>query len=605
MVTAPHARKPGAAMSRSFGYLSVLLALGVAGCVGGFLGDDDSPTDPPPGSGTPSGTQGGTTGVPGSPVMPGPGGLIDGTPTSMPGTTPTNMPAACTPGPLSPVPRIVRLTRIQYENSVRDLTGLDVRPAKDLPPDTTLLGFSRNLSLEVGDLVGRVFNEQAASVARQVASAPANIAKVVSCDPKTGDACATTFIADFGKRVFRRPLTDAEKMRYLALFKQGNTVVETGDAFTKGVQVTLEAMLQSPHFLYRFEGSTQKDGAHVVLGSYDIASRLSYMLTNSTPDVMLLAAAEKDELRDVNNVVTQARRLLETPAGKAMIRDFFGQWMQADDWANHADKNAMRYPAWKPTLLPTLLEELQSFAEHTVFTQKKGLATLMTSTSGFVNKATAPIYGVMGTFGDAVTRVDLNPAQRAGILTQLGFLASHASSLTSSPIHRGVFVQRSLLCTTIPPPGEQVPPLPPTSAGKTTREVVSEHTDAAGCRACHHGLINPVGFGLENYDAIGAWRTMENGKPIDPTGSLVGTSKALAFSNPIDMAKAIVDSPESRLCFAKQWLRYSYGREETPGDTCALETLAQAIGNDSYTPVELVLDMVRSRAFMFRSAEGL
>jgi hypothetical protein len=529
------------------------------------------------------------------------GGLIDMPTPPAPGMP---NPKVCTPGPLAVTPRLVRLTRQQYENSVRDITGLDVRPAQDLPPDASFLGFNRMVDLEVGDLVGRVLNEQAAAVARQVAATPASLRNLVSCSPAAGEACMTTFIAEFGRKAFRRPLTDAEKTRYATLFKMAGGLVETGDPFTKGVQVTVEAMLQTPSFIYRVESSTTRDGAQLVLGSHELAARLSYMLTNSTPDAALSQAADRNELGNPATLTAHARRLLETPAGKAMIREFFGQWMQTEEWPKHLDKSATRYPAWKPAFLSTLTRELELYTDAVTFQRKRGLASLLTSSFTFANRDTAAIYGVAGTFTDALVSVELPANRRAGLLTQLGFLAANANALTSSPIHRGVFVQRSLLCNPIPPPGQQVPPVPPTSAGKTTREVVTEHTSGDGCRACHHGLINPVGFGLENFDAIGAWRDEENGKPIDATGTLVATASQQPFSNAVELAHAIAESPEARSCFAKQWLRYGFGREEKEGDACAIEALATSIKDDAYTPVDLVVDLVRSRAFMFRSVES-
>jgi len=529
------------------------------------------------------------------------GGLIDMPPPARPGMP---NPKVCTPGALAVTPRLVRLTRQQYENSVRDLTGLDVRPAQDLPPDASFLGFNRTVDLEVGDLVGRVLNEQAATVARQVVATPGSLRNVVSCNAAAGEACMATFIAEFGRKTFRRPLTEAEKTRYATLFKMAGGLVETGDPFTKGVQVTVEALLQSPSFIYRVESSTTRDGAQIVLGSHELAARLSYMLTNTTPDAALSQAADRNELVDPAVLTTQARRLLETPAGQAMIRAFFGQWMQTEEWPKHLDKSPTRYPAWKPAFLAALTRELELFTDAVTFERKRGLASLLTSSFTFANRDSAAIYGLAGTFTDVFTQVELPANRRAGLLTQLGFLAANANALTSSPIHRGVFVQRSLLCNQIPPPGQQVPPVPPTSAGKTTREVVTEHTAGEGCRACHHTLINPVGFGLENFDAVGAWRDEENGKPIDASGSLVGTALNQSFSNPVELARAIADAPEAHSCFAKQWLRYGFGREEKEGDACALEALAASIEDDTYTPVQLVVDLVRSRAFIYRSLEA-
>jgi hypothetical protein len=586
-------------MSRSVNPFPALLLssfVAAAGCSGSIMEPGEGPTTPPDKT-DPGGTGGKPGTTPPKGGTGGPGGLID---------MPNNGTKTCaTMSTLPATPRLVRLTRLQYENSIRDLTGLDVRPAKDLPLDTTAAGFNRGLDLEVGDILGRVFREQAEAVARQVVSSPANMAKVVPCEAKMADACMKTFIAEFGRRAFRRDLSAAEKTRYEGLFKEADTLVETGDAFSKGVQVTVEAMLQSANFLYRAETSTKKDGSNVALNSYDIASRLSFMLANTTPDAALLQAAAKDELTNVENVVTHAKRLLATPNGRATIRDFFGQWLRSDNWVEHLNKSPMLYPNWNADTMKTLLvEELNLFAEEVSFTQKKGLTALLTAPFTFVNKSTAPIYGVDGNFGDKLTKVDLDPTKRAGIVTMLGFLAGNADSSRSSPIHRGVEVQRQLLCTNIPPPGMQVPQVPPPSAGKTTREIVAQHTGGEGCKTCHEGFINPVGFGLENYDAVGGFRTMESGKPVDASGSLVGTTKNLPFKNGVEMAKAIAETPEARTCYAKQWLRYTLGREEKDADACAIDTLAESIGKDTYTASDLMVDLVRSRAFMYRSAEA-
>jgi hypothetical protein len=495
----------------------------------------------------------------------------------------------------------VRLTRAQYQNSLRDLTGLDVRTVVELPDDPSFAGFDRGLDLEVGDLLGRMYRDQAESAARQVVSSPGNVMRVTGCAPS--DACAATFVAGFGKRAFRRPLAPDERTRYLALFRAASGLVEGGDPFTRGVQVVLEAMLQSPKFLYRVETSTRAAGGLVALSSWEIATRLSYALANTTPDATLLGAAERNELALPDNVVAHARRLLATAAGRATVRDFHRQWMDTERWKDHLDKDPARYPTVKPTLAPLLEQELERFVEAVTYDRKKGLRSLLTAPFTFANRVTAAVYGVRGTFGDGLQPVDLDPAQRAGILTQVGFLAAHALSDQSSPIHRGVFVQRRLLCTHIPDPQEQVPALPPPSAGRTTREVVEEHTAADGCRACHHGFINPVGFGLEHYDAIGAHRATDNGKPVDARGTLVQTAKNLPFQNGVELATAVARSAEAGACYARQWWRYVLGREEAAGDRCALGVLGEALADDAYTAVDLLADMTRTKAFLYR-AEG-
>jgi hypothetical protein len=497
----------------------------------------------------------------------------------------------------------VRLTRLQYESSLRDLTGLPASGVEDLPDTAGGTGFTRTVDLEVAAATGRLFRERAERVAAQLASSAAGVQRVTGCVPS--DACASTFIADFGRRAFRRPLTQAEKDAYLALFRKASALLETGDAFTRGVQVVLEAFLQSPKFLYRVEWSTKAADGLIPLSGWELAARLSYALANTTPDAALLAAAERGELANVETLAAQARRLLATPAGRETLRDFHRQWMGTDEWKDdhRLDKDRRLYPAVTPALGPTLEQELDRFVETVVFDRKGGLASLFTSPVTFANRVTAAIYGVKGTFSSALQRVDLDPAQRAGILTQVGFLAANASSAQSSPIHRGTWVQRRVLCTSLPDPPAQVPALPPPAAGRTNRQVVDEHTSPEGCKVCHHGFINPVGFGFENYDAVGAWRTMDNGKPIDATGTLVATGKNLPFSNGVELSRAVAESPEARSCYARQWWRYTFARAESEADGCDIGALAQALSNDSYTTVDLLVDVVRTAAFSTRTEE--
>src|SRR6266540_415021 len=463
----------------------------------------------------------------------------------------------CTPGNAPATTRFFRLTHVQYDNAVRALTGLDVHPAADFPADQNQAGFDRGMDLQVGDALGKGYRAAAEALAVQVVANATAYQKVVGCDPATGDACARTFIADFGKRVYRRPLTDEEKTRYFTLFGMGDALVDgTNTPFQKGVQTILEALLQSPFFLYRSEMTTQVSGGLTPLGGYELASRLAFFLQNGPPDDTLLAAAEAGSLNTAEGIAAEAQRLIATPEGRLTVRDFHRQWLIMDDsFANKLTKDAAKYPSVKPDLAPVLIEEAQRFVETVSFDMGKGFTSLMTAPFTFVNKTTAPLYGVTGSFGDSLTRVDLPAAQRAGLFTQVGFLASHAYSNQSSPIHRGAFIQKSVLCRKIPDPPPDIPKLPPLTATQTTRAQVTMHTAPDACATCHAGLINPAGFGFENYDAVGQYRTMENGAAIDATGTLAGTKQNAAFTDAITESAAIAASMEGRSCYATQWVR--------------------------------------------------
>jgi hypothetical protein len=568
-------------------YVLSALAVAAAGCMGnvgkgvaGGTGGDDP---------------GGGGGIP---------GIIDNGTGGMGAGGDSGMVIPCTPGDPPVTTRFFRLTHAQYENTVRALTGLDVRPAADFPADQNQAGFNRGIDLQVGDALGKGYRSTAETLAEQIAGNQTAFQKVVVCST-ADEACARSFIAAFGRKVYRRLLTDAEKAGYLGLYNMGAALVDgTADNHHKGVQVVLQAMLQAPSFLYRVELANQASGGLIPLGSFEIASRLSFMLVNGPPDDELLDAAERNELTTVEAVTGQARRLLALPAARDTVKDFHRQWLQTDDYANKLTKDTTRFPSVTPDLAPILAEETERFVEAVSFDMGKGFLSLMTAPFTFVNRTTAPLYGVSGTFGTGLTRADLDPTRRAGLLTQIGFLATHAYTNQSSPIHRGTFVVRSVLCGTLPDPPPMVPELPPLGATQTTRQQVDAHTAPDGCKNCHHAIINPVGFGFENYDAVGQYRTMENGADIDATGFLTATAAKAAFTDAISESRLIAESPEGRRCYAATWTRYAYGRAETAGDSCALGALATNLGSDDYKVTDLLVDLTRTKAFMYRAPGG-
>ncbi|HKP63970.1 MAG TPA: DUF1592 domain-containing protein [Polyangiales bacterium] len=571
--------------------LLVLLGAGL-GCSGSI---DDAPSERDPEAPAAQGGAGGgaaATSGPGSAAAGGNGAAASG--------------GACTPGLPPPTTRLARLTHHQFDNSVRDLTGLDLKLAAEFLADQRQAGFDRGQDLQVGDVLAKSYRDAAETIASRVVADAAAYSRVIGCNPTGGETCAKTFIAEFGKKVWRRPLTAAEQSSLLALFKQGPMLVDDGDDFQKGVRVTLETLFQSPKFLYRVELSNEKKSGAIPLSSYEVASRLSYMLVNTTPDAMLLSAAEAGQLNGVDAVAKQAVRLLAGQPARETVRDFHHQWLDLDIYPNKLTKDPKQYPTVTPDLAPALSGEVEKYVDAISFERKRGFISLMTAPFSFVNKTTAALYGVTGSWSDTLTRAELDPKQRAGLLTQLGFLATHAFSQSSSPIHRGVFIQRRILCNAIPDPPPNVPSLPPLDGSKikTTRQQVDMHTAPEPCASCHHTMINPIGFGLENYDAVGRFRTTENGEPIDASGVLAGTTDKTPFASGVELAQAIADAPEARLCYAKSWFRYTLGRAEAEGDACTLSQIAAKLDDDSYTALDVLTDLSRSQAFLVRAAEA-
>jgi hypothetical protein len=506
-----------------------------------------------------------------------------------------------------PTTRVFRLSHRQYDRSIRALTGLSVDPSLEFPVDQNQAGFDRGIDLQVGEVLGQAYRTSAEALAEQVVATPEAYRKVVACDPDPAGTCARAFIAGFGRRAFRRPLSDAEQTAYLGLFAAGPGLVDGPQSdFQQGVQVALQAFLQSPNFLYRTELSQQpaSDG-WIALSGYETASRLSFLLLNEPPDDVLLEAAESGRLADSEAVAQEATRLLQTPAARETVRDFHRQWLELSALPNKLVKDSVRHPTVSPSLAPVLEEEALRFVEAVTFDDHRGYASLLTAPFAFVNRVTAPLYGLTDVAGDALQRFALDPAERAGIFTQLAFLAPRAYTDQSSPIHRGVFIQRCVLCNTIPDPPANIPSPAALGPTQTTRQQVDTLTSVAPCNGCHHTMINPIGFGFEHYDAVGQYRSEENGLPIDASGALVGTAAGnegrATFDDAIGASRLLSESIEARRCYVATWTRYTLGREEDGSERCAIDALATKLADDDYTVTDLLVDLTRTQSFMFRA----
>ncbi|HET6585445.1 MAG TPA: DUF1592 domain-containing protein, partial [Nannocystaceae bacterium] len=367
-------------------------------------------------------------------------------------------------------------------------------------------------------------------------------------------------------------------------------------------RVVVEAMLQSPNFLWRVElSSPPGDGEVVALSGYEIATRLSYLLWGSTPDDELLDAASDGELDDAAGVEAHARRLLADERSRATVRDFHRQWLKLADYED-VTKDPETFPDWDPSIGLAAREETQRFIERVVFEMGGGYDELLTSPSSVVNADLAAIYGLTGEFGEEFVPVELDPAKRVGLLTQIGFLASRAFTRETSPIHRGVFVHRQILCTPIPdPPANVDTSLPPPGGDiHTTRDAVEAHTNPQQCAACHK-LINEPGFAFEGYDAIGRVRTEDNGWPLDTTGTIQLDGVDVAFDDAVGLAHAISDSAVARQCYLVNWYRYANMRQETVDDACTLQGLHESLDASGYDIQELMVAMTQTTSFRFRT----
>lgn len=508
------------------------------------------------------------------------------------------------PGQLT---HFVRLTHGQYDNSVRDLLGVDGKPSDAFLGDTSVKGFSNNAdNLSVTDRLARDYRRAAEEIASDLLTDAPRLATAVGCDPGPDpDACARTFIDTFGLRAFRRPLLDEERDAFFAIYQAGNGKYESGTAFEQGIALAVEAFLQSPSFLYRVELSAPAEGADVVaLDGYEIAARLSYMMWNSTPDDALLAAAEAGELDSPEGIEMHARRLLADARAGDPVRDFHAQWLHMDRYPN-IQKDPMVFPDYDPTTPASMAAETMEFFRATILDGGGTYSDLMTSRTTYVDDKLAQIYGLDGTFGETLTPVELDPTERSGFLTQPGFLAANAYLVETSPIHRGVFIQRQVLCVDIPdpPPGVDTTLPPADDSIKTTRQRVELHTSPDACAPCHD-QINAPGFSFEGYDAVGAIRTTDNGEPVDTAASFTNPEGGqVMFGNAVEMIGQLAELPAAKRCYLKQWFRYASARVEDPGDICTLDGLHDSMLESDYDVQEMLVALTQTVSFRYRAAQ--
>ncbi|XXT18171.1 DUF1592 domain-containing protein [Sorangium sp. So ce429] len=520
-----------------------------------------------------------------------------------PGTDVQCAPGVTAPGPM---PRLTRLTHAQYDNTIRDLLGKDMKASAAFLADPAFEGFTNNArALTVSDRLARDYRRAAETIAADAVVDQAVLGKILPCAPEgDGAACARQLIKGLGKRVYRRPLSAEQEEAYVAAYARGDGLFDSGTPFEQGIRHVIEVMLQSPHFLYRVELSEELDGEQVIpLDGYEVATRLSYLLWNSLPDDALLAAAEGGALGTPEGIEAEARRMLADDKAVSALDDFHRQWLHMSGYAD-LSKDPALYEGFDASVSSAMLAETQEFIRHVILEMEGDYRTLMTAPVGFVNDKLAPIYGVEGSFTGELVETPLDPSVRAGLLTQAGFLSSHAFFNKTSPIHRGVFIQRQILCADLPdPPANIDTELPPIQGEiRTTRDQVEAHTSPEACSTCH-GMINPPGFAFEHFDAVGRYRADEDGEPIDATGTMQVGEAELRFDGAIDLVKQLAESPVAERCYLTNWYRYGNARQLSREDACTIEDLDAKLAGSGYNIKELLVALTQTRTFRYRAVE--
>jgi hypothetical protein len=502
-----------------------------------------------------------------------------------------------------------RLTHLQWENSVRDLLRLDTTPdlARGFEPDTQISFFDNNTrALRVSGDLWTNYQGAAETLAESVTADAAALARLLPPELPADDAeRRRAVVRDLGRRAYRRALSADEVNAHASLFEAGATHFPEMAPFDAGMRILLEALLQSPHFVYRIETGEDLSGSTVGLSDFEIASRLSYMIWNTMPDDTLLDEAERGALGTTDQIAAQAARLLDDPRGQDMVERFHAQLF---NWGLYRgmSKDGSEFPLYYDDAGDDMYEEARRFVENVVLAEEGNLAELLTAPYTFVNDGLAAIYGLDGTFDQSFSQASFDPVddpQRGGLLTQLGFLASHGG-LTGS-VHRGVFINHRILCTELPPPPDALPPIPADDGmTMTSRERIEMHTGPGTCGAsCHGTYINPIGFAFESFDGLGQYRLEENGRLIDSAAAFEFADGPMEFDGAGELNETLADRVETHDCYTKHWVEYALGRDTAGSDLDLIQNLGDR-SLDGLSVKELIIELVKSDEFRSRNAEG-
>jgi len=585
---------------------ALALTIAGAGCTGTVTSPDETAAGGPEQPGGPTGP--GNTATPGGPSVPGqPGPGTTGTPGVAP-TTPTSPTSPTTPttpqGGMGKLKfddppayhRVVRLTNDQWTKSVQSVLALPAAPTNAEAFQTAVAGttdFTNNEQvLEVDSRAWTDYQAAAEALAAQVAADSALLAKVYPGTDSAG------FIQTVGRRVYRRPLTTAEAGAYQKLFDSAATASGNLSAFAKGAGLVLEAMLQSPHFLYR----TELGAPGAPLDSYEIAAKLSLWLRDTAPDDALLEAAGGSGRYDTpDGAAALAQKLLDDAAAKAVMRKFHGEFLRFKKFSELSKVGVSNYD---PAINADLAESAYLFFDR-VFSSGQGVKDIFLSTKGFVSSRMAPLYGTSPGPTNGFEERELGSG-RIGYFTQLPFLMLYAHNASPDPIHRGVNMALDVLCAPLGMFNGVLPPLPDAKPGETNRTRVDAHTRGCGT-ACHNDMINPLGFAFENFDGMGAYRTTEkNGSemlPIDASGSFAFTDGVRSYKDASELMQVVAASEQTHLCYSKRLAGYALQRNIVESDVPLLTELASASGTASSIK-QVMLALVKHDAFRTRAAGG-
>lgn len=523
-----------------------------------------------------------------------------GSGTGAPTTAPTMEPPA--PGVCDPtIPsttQLPRLTPIQYDNVMRDL--LKVTDLGGKTPSVAL-GLEENRG-NMTSTEWTAYQKVAGQIAKAV-MAGANKTEFIKCDPAAA-GCLDTTIREFGLKAFRRPLTDPE----VAAFLEFDNLTPKGEPAAVA-EAILNAFLVSPSFIMLPELNQEKDASNnFKLSPYEVATRLATLIWRSTPDDILLAAAKDNQLNTKEQILSQAERMIAVKEKSgALLADyhrFYADIRQNAGHWNRTKHDTAKLPqgVTEEALSAAMMDEVSAF-----FAEVAGTGSykdLFLSPVAFVNKTTAPLYGLdPAMYTDELQKVELSATERPGFLTRIGFLSSYSGYDETSPILRGAYISQNMLGAPAVAPVQGVPTEPPAGDYMTKREKVDALTAPDDCASCHHVFINPPGYVMEVFDTLGKVQTQDPlGGPINSTADILVDGKTITMSTPLELMQAIATGTSGQRMYAQRWVEYATGRSPNNQDNCAVEALSMKLSTDgTYTIVKLLADLSQTEPFTLRT----
>jgi len=496
-----------------------------------------------------------------------------------------------------------RLNRAEYNNTIRDLLGIESRPADVFPADGGGGGgFDNN-----GDtlFIPPVLMEMYLKAAGEVLAA-ASDDRIISSKPvaagkdakgaKDKRQAARESITAFASRAFRRPVEPAEVDRLMKLFNQADA---RGATFGAAMRLAAKGTLVSPHFLFRVEKEHPTKDAYEA-SDYEIASRLSYFVWASMPDAELFALAAQGKLHDDVIIDVQVRRMLKDKKSRSLAEQFGGQWLGFNALNTTAAPDRKKFPAFTPAVRDAMYEEAVEFIDS-IYREDRPLLTLIDADYTFVNEPLARFYSIPKITGEEMRKISLKDANRGGVLGLAGVLTATSYPLRTSPGLRGKWVLDTLIGAPPPPPPPDVPKLPDDdapAAGLTFRQQLEKHRANPACASCH-ARMDPLGFGLENFDAIGRWRTTDStGKPVDAVGKL---STGETFTGPRELKKVLLKRKDDfTRAMTEKMLAYALGRGLETYDQAVIKRITDAVMKDGYRSTTLVAEVAKSYPMRWR-----